>query len=233
MNGRTTLAAVTLLAVAGLLALLFYFAWQSVQDLPGKRTLARASADAADPLPSNRRDPRRRDSTGPDGVRYVEGNGIVAQRVDGELERAPSAVVVEPPKAPEPERETYRLVVIRAAGLIDARSHRIALAYIDAPDPEATCTNRGGAAWPCGRRARTALRRLVRRRPIDCLDVGTRAGEGETVRVSLCEVAGTDLSRWLVEQGWARPTESAPEEWQSAYATARESGRGLFDRNAR
>ncbi|MEM0907846.1 MAG: hypothetical protein AAGJ94_10815 [Pseudomonadota bacterium] len=179
-----------------------------------------------------------------DGVRFIDRDGIVGVRVDGPLERAPSTVTLAPPP-PEPEApptSLYRLVVIEAAGLIDARSHKIKLAHVEAPAASLTCTRADGEVWPCGMRARTAMRRLIRRRAIECLradddadapqDPKTDAAGGGLV-VTECSVANTDLSRWLVEQGWAAPSASAPESWAELHDFAKIAKRGLYDTDAR
>lgn len=243
MRGRTGLAGLLMLSVLGLFLGLGYMAWSAMQDLPGRSSLTQASAEASEPITAEVRARRRAEreaqavldgeAEDEEGVRYVDGNGIVAARVDGRLVRAPSTVEIEPPPPQEPARQTYRLVVIEEAGLIDARSHRIALAHVEPPGLDQRCVNGAGVRWPCGMRARTALRRFVRRRPIACLDLNTTQRGDEPVTVALCEVAGTDLSRWLIEQGWAAPKDTAPQEWRTAHATAKNFGLGMFDRNAR
>lgn len=173
----------------------------------------------------------------PGEVRFVEGQGIVGPRLDGPLVRLPAMVKeAPPPPPPVAEPDLYRLVVIESAGVIDARSHIVRLAHVAAPDTSATCRNAAGASWPCGMRARTALRRLIRRRAIACTDPDWKPGEekrppprqGE-MRVEACTVGGVDLAQWLVENGWAEPAAGAPEEWQALNDAAKAEGRGLYD----
>jgi endonuclease YncB( thermonuclease family) len=82
---------------------------------------------------------------------------------------------------------------------IELHGQRIRLAAIDAPEARQSC-ERDGAAWPCGRRAAFALADLVGARTVTC-----RWRERDRYRrpVATCEVGGTDLGGWLVEQGWA------------------------------
>jgi len=169
-------------------------------------------------------------------VRFINENGIVSILVDGPLERAPPRAEPEKPAPPPREaRDVHRLVVIESAGLIDARSHHIRLAHIEAPSAETRCERPDGVAWPCGMRARTALRRLVRRRAIECLPVkeGEDPKQAPPVRTAVCEVAGTDLSRWLIENGWAEPAGTAPDRWRDLHARAVEERRGLYAPDAR
>ncbi|UOM36386.1 thermonuclease family protein [Acuticoccus sp. I52.16.1] len=227
-----------------------------LEDLPARGTMQEANARAAvgDPTPvaapiilgfPSTADPAasRRPATTEAGdaagavdengrpVRYVEGSGIAAPRPSGPLvrEEQPTILPAAPARGPDPER--FKLVVIENAGTVNVRSHRISLAYIDAPDAEATCTRPNGSTWPCGARARTALRRLVRRRAIDCLQLD-RTSEAP-VRAADCEVANTNLSQWMVEQGWARPTADAPKIYAELNKAAVDAGRGLYQADGR
>lgn len=163
-------------------------------------------------------------------VRYVEGDGIVGVRQDGPLLRDASTVRLPPPPGPEPER--HRLVVIESATVVNVRSHHLRLAHIEAPDPDAQCDTPAGGTWPCGARARTALRRLVRRRALDCLELGENVSQAP-VRPARCTVAGTDLAAWLVEQGWATPSEDAPADLAELHAEAQAAEVGLYAANPR
>ena len=177
-----------------------------------------------------------------EGVRYVEGAGIAAARPTGPLVRAESQAP-EPPPAEEPTFATtaeqagerpnqYKLVIIQSAGEIDVREHMIRLAHIEAPGADEVCTAEAGRQWPCGARARTALRRLVRRRAIDCFEDTENAVPGAPLPAD-CEVAGINLSEWLVEYGWARPAADAPRKFEQLYNTAQVNKRGLFQPNGR
>jgi endonuclease YncB( thermonuclease family) len=137
-------------------------------------------------------------------IRDVTSEGITP----GPAVRGP-LVRVEPPTPPPPAAEvappkprTERLfsAIVVAAGRIRAREQDIHLAGLVAPDFQARC-GEGEAAWPCGRVARAALRRFVRGRAIEC--VVPPGAEAVPERAD-CSVAGTNLSEWLVAQGWAR-----------------------------
>lgn len=165
------------------------------------------------------------------GVRYVERAGIVSPRPDGPLVREKVTVVLPPPPGPEPT--LHKLVVIESAGVVNVRSHRIKLSHIAAPGADEMCPSAAGGTWPCGARARTALRRLVRRRAIECLEPGEEVSE-EPVREADCTVAGKNLSEWLVTMGWARPAgENVPEAYQALHQAAVDAQRGLFQPDGR
>lgn len=236
MNRRAAVASAILLLASVAFAGFWWVAWRALGDLPARETLAEPGQTASAPGPRPvaggedplQAEPERR-------VRYVEEEGVVSMRPDGPLLRAPSPEPPAPDAPAPPEPELYNLVIIESAALIDARTRRFRLAHVEAPAADERCTGSGGRTWPCGRRARTALRRLVQRRAIACdplTDEGTPAPnepppDGEPV-VAQCSVGGTDLSRWLVENGWAEPTADAPEEWAALHAAARAEGRGLF-----
>ena len=53
------------------------------------------------------------------------------------------------------------------------------------------------------------------------------------VRAADCEVANTNLSQWMVEQGWARPTADAPKIYAELNKAAVDAGRGLYQADGR
>lgn len=172
-------------------------------------------------------------------VRFIEKDGIVGVHITGPLERAPAKVEPAPVAPPPGEQpDLYRLVVIESADLINARSHKIRLAHVNAPALEATCRRADGVQWPCGRRARTAMRRLIRRRAIECVEDEVKEAAAAdaappAMRAAECAVANVDLSRWLVEQGWASPSDTAPEDWAALHEAAKGAGLGLYATDAR
>jgi endonuclease YncB( thermonuclease family) len=60
------------------------------------------------------------------------------------------------------------------------------------------------ASWPCGRAALTAFRMMLRSRAVECFFA---ADVTDDPVVAPCRTGDTDLSEWLVRQGWA---ENAP-----------------------
>jgi endonuclease YncB( thermonuclease family) len=130
-------------------------------------------------------------------------------------------VVVEP--SPARMQRLYNPIVV-SAGVIKVREREIGLAAIEAPAFDARCEE-GSAAWPCGRMARAALRRFIRGRAIEC---EIPAGAEEIPDAARCEVAGTDISAWLIEQGWARRAVGAGDTYAEAETAAREAKLGLW-----
>lgn len=87
----------------------------------------------------------------------------------------------------------------------------------------------GADAFPCGVMARTELRRFLRGRSIECDvpgDFGVRRGEAN----SACTVAGEDIGRWVVENGWGKATAGGP--YVEAQAAAKKARRGVWQYDA-
>jgi endonuclease YncB( thermonuclease family) len=74
---------------------------------------------------------------------------------------------------------------------------------IDAPEFDQTCLDAEGAIYPCGQAAAQALAKLVGEKPAHCEDRGEDT-RYQNRRIGLCHAAsGTEINRWLVQQGWA------------------------------
>jgi len=81
------------------------------------------------------------------------------------------------------------------AGAEDIRLHGI-----DAPELNQSCQDGGGQSYPCGRRARDHLRKLIGGKDVTCQTVDVDR-YGRTV--AACRAGGTDLNRQMVADGWA------------------------------
>jgi endonuclease YncB( thermonuclease family) len=198
--------------------------------VPSQQPAARPTAEtAAPPVPAGRTGPDVPASLPPaphpTTIRNVTPDDILPPPpVSGPLKR------VEPrlPKLPEreiPTEVTFHQPVVLDAGNFRTKKLTIRLAGIDAPALEETCPSRLGGDWPCGRRARTALRALVRRHAITCDNMEKMAGG---VVLATCRRRGVDLSAWMVEQGWARPQEGAAQALVDAAEAARAARKGLW-----
>jgi endonuclease YncB( thermonuclease family) len=111
--------------------------------------------------------------------------------------------------------------MVVAAGRIEVGDKTIRLAGIAVTEPDRTCGD-GSRTWPCGRMARTALRRFVRARAIEC-DIPQ--GADSVPDPARCYVGGDDIAAWLVAQGWA---EDAGGTYGEPAQAAREMKLGLY-----
>lgn len=100
---------------------------------------------------------------------------------------------------PDPPPVVGRASVIDGDTL-EIHGQRIRLWGIDAPESRQTC-ERGGETYRCGTEAARALDSWINRRTVKCRARGRADRYGRVV--AMCAVAGHDMGRWLVRQGWA------------------------------
>jgi endonuclease YncB( thermonuclease family) len=112
---------------------------------------------------------------------------------------APNALAPQMP-APQPAVRLYHRVTVRDGGTLQSGKAVIRLAGIVAGSADATCKDAKGKTWSCGAAAKAALTRLIRGRAVSCSL--PKSGE-HNIFDARCSVAGTDLSIWMVRQGWA------------------------------
>jgi endonuclease YncB( thermonuclease family) len=107
---------------------------------------------------------------------------------------------------PNETTKRYYRVKVRDGGTLQSGKVVIRLAGIAARAADATCQDARGKSWPCGAAAKAALTRLIRARAVTC--ALPKGGEHNIYDAS-CSVGGTDLSTWLVRQGWAEAKEAS------------------------
>jgi endonuclease YncB( thermonuclease family) len=101
----------------------------------------------------------------------------------------------------------------------------IRLYGVKLPAPREICRTESGARWACGARAIGALRNLIDTRPIECEP--PRNTNDAPIRI--CWVGGTNLSLWLLEQGWANlTTVEIEKEYRDALSSAKRKRVGLW-----
>ena len=122
-------------------------------------------------------------------------------------------------------KKTYYRVIVPVSGTLEAGDVVIKLNGIVAGKADAQCQNEKGKSWPCGAAAKTALRQLIRARAVVC----DLPGPGEQRSFTAgCAVSGTDLSTWLVRQGWAKPNELPEPALADAAEAAKSERIGLW-----
>lgn len=129
-----------------------------------------------------------------------------------------------PIAAPVTPKLFYR-VVVRDGGTIEASGLVITLGGITARKASAQCKDERGRAWPCGARARVALMRLIHGRAVTCQVPISSKRKSLTAR---CTVGGSDLSTWMVAQGWAEPKAPKEKALADGAAAARKKRIGMW-----
>jgi len=134
---------------------------------------------------------------------------------------------VDGAQSPEPGHQAWKSLrlfnpVAVSAGVIEAQGYRVALEGVDPVLVDDECTFEG-RTWPCGARARTAFRSWLRARAVQC--VVPAKPESESITTD-CRIGNTDLSAWLVANGWARAAEGG--DYAEAAEQARSAKKGIF-----
>jgi len=166
----------------------------------------------------------------PNEIRNVSPDGVTAPKVSGELKRIePSKRYLElkdPPVEPVPDGplELARVQVLDG-GHIRSDRLTVTLAHIVPMKSEETCVTRLGEPWPCGARARTFLRGLIRQLKITCEKIEET---GPRQILATCSRGSFDLSTRLVRYGWADPAPDAPPELFALAEQAREKKIGKW-----
>ena len=126
---------------------------------------------------------------------------------------------------PKLTKKIYYRVIVSDSGTLEAGDVVIRLNGIVASKADAQCHDKQGKNWPCGAAAKTALRRLVRARAVVC-DL-PEPGEQKSF-TARCAVSGTDLSTWIVRQGWAKPNDPPEPALADAGEAAKSERIGLW-----
>ena len=149
----------------------------------------------------------------PDNIRDVSPDGVSAPEVAGGLTRIEPSEryqeLINPPVEPVPDGPLeLRRVQVLDGGRIQSGKLVVTLAHIEPIKLDETCVARQGGLWPCGTRARTFLRGLIRQFKVTCEKL---AETGPQQIVATCKRGKIDLSTRMVRYGWADPAPGAPE----------------------
>ncbi|MEA3390348.1 thermonuclease family protein [Sphingopyxis indica] len=82
----------------------------------------------------------------------------------------------------------------------DLGRERVRILGIDAPEMDQSCADAAGRSWPCGQRAKAALRTWLGGASVRCIPAYRDQGGRPVAR---CAARGRDIGGWLVENGWA------------------------------
>lgn len=146
------------------------------------------------------------------------GSGVVPSlRPKGDtVERLPAKPVTVTSRLRKAKPLKLVRPVVPVPGVLQSGTTSIGLARIAAIPLEQTC---GLSRRPCGRQARTALRRFVRGRTTHC-----QAVPDSNPGIADCRIGTHDLSTWLVTHGWAEALPGSGLESLTAEAKSRKIG---------
>jgi endonuclease YncB( thermonuclease family) len=166
----------------------------------------------------------------PDDIRDVSPEGVTAPFVNGGLKRVePSERYLElknPPIEAIPDGPLeLRRVQVLDSGHIKSDRLTVKLAHIDPLTLDETCLSRLGGSWPCGTRARTFLRGLIRQFKITCEKI---EDIGPHQILASCFRGKIDLGARLVRYGWADPASDAPDNFKKLAQTAKDKKIGKW-----
>ncbi|KZL26880.1 thermonuclease family protein [Pseudovibrio sp. Ad37] len=161
----------------------------------------------------------------PQTLRNVGGSRTPPPPVTTQLQRVAHVKVPRKSKQPPPkELVLYRPVAVDGATLSDKKK-RISLHHIQPVPLSTTCPSEDGERWPCGIRARTALRAFIRQKRVTCSDI--KSVQTDEYAAS-CSVGKHDLATWLIENGWAKAERNATDSLKEIAARARRSEQGIW-----
>lgn len=153
--------------------------------------------------------------------------GPQAARLPQQIHSVPKPLQAEAEIKPKPTTKIYYRVMVPDSGTLEAGDVVIKLNGIFARKAEDQCQDERGKNWPCGAAAKVALRRLIRARAVVC-DL-PEPGEQKSF-TARCAVGGTDLSTWMVRQGWAKPNDPPEPALADAAEAAKSEHIGLWRR---
>ena len=117
----------------------------------------------------------------------------------------------------------FKRALVEAGGTIRADGHNLDLYGIQLVLRNRICAPEG-VRWACGQRAFIAMRRLLEGQSISCSFIAA-AGSPKAV----CRVGDTDVTQWLLSQGWAELAEGVTDEtYVEAAASARRRKAGIW-----
>jgi endonuclease YncB( thermonuclease family) len=102
---------------------------------------------------------------------------------------------------------------------------KIRLEGIDAPETDQICLNAKGNHWTCGIEARDRLEAHIGARVVGCSSNSTDVYQRS---LATCSLAGENLNKWMVQEGWALAYVKYSSAYQPAEEDARVNQRGLW-----
>lgn len=138
----------------------------------------------------------------------------------------PPSPAASAPSAPPPDAASAQLLarpIVLDTATIMIRRGKVRLAGIEAAPLSRKCGENG--AWFCGVEARTRFRSWLRARSITC-KVPKGFGDEPKEIETQCDLSGTDIGKWLVENGFAEATPGSS--YAEAEAKAKAAKLGIW-----
>jgi endonuclease YncB( thermonuclease family) len=139
----------------------------------------------------------------------------------------PPVVTPDPPSPPATSPALSGRASVVDADTLDVGGTRVRLFGIDAPEKNQTC-ERNGTHWACGSEAAVALAVLLGDEEVRC---EARGSDRNRRLIGLCWTGTIDVSRWMVEHGWAVAYRRFAADYADAEDAARNERRGLWAGN--
>lgn len=115
-----------------------------------------------------------------------------------------------------------------AGDTLDVSGRKVDLASIATPSPGQHCRRKNGSSWPCGQNAAFALANIVARHWVHCR-IATEDGAAPVPGYcTLAGPTGPDVNAAMLQQGWARTTNTAPDHYRALEASARKARLGIW-----
>lgn len=166
----------------------------------------------------------------PSRIRNVSPEGVSPPPVTGPLKRIEPSKryqeLVNPPVEPVPDGPlVLRRIHVLSVTDLATEDLKVRLAHVQPLAADATCETTGTDNWPCGARARTFLRGLVRQFQITC----TKETEtGPKAIIATCQRGTIDLSEALIRNGWADVAKTASQTLVGLRDEAKSQGIGIW-----
>ena len=140
-----------------------------------------------------------------------------------------AALIIYLPRPSPPKESLNGTVYVIDGDTVVLDKIHIRLKGMDAPEMQQQCI-KAGRSYACGKEARKILRDRIGRSAIRC-DTEGRDRYGRDL--ARCYLGGTDLNRWMVEQGWAVSYGDYQREERDASRNRRGIWAGEFERPSR
>ncbi|MDD7911138.1 MULTISPECIES: thermonuclease family protein [Pseudovibrio] len=209
----------------GLLACIALLAVDEVEEPKEQAAIVYKPSSLPEPDPTPEELAQAQAVQNPNNLRAITGNGITPPPpVTGPLKRIAAAEKpVEEVEIPE-EMTIFRPVIEDGATFL-FKNNRYRLRYVKPLAVDETCESWLGGTWPCGMRARTALRAFLLQVAMTCRDF-EQAESGPIA--ATCNRGPIDVAHWIVQNGWAHVTDDAPLDLKMKAKAAEQERKGIW-----